>query len=397
VTHDLHQAPDLADLDSPQELRRLVGDKAAEMVELERDVRALGAPFPGYTVVGVRALADFHARTPIDRATLTLPEWPDAMTVPFGLSSQFSGFREVLTELLADREGTATVLRSSMCWLDAKRDRPPGLDSTLVVPSWPPSGPLAFPGNLYKAYATLCHQLHGLPTDTPRDAGLIVMDLLPKLIWQGTAYVRHSEPIVEVAPWGGGGQASRFPDATALLKAGPLARGTAERLCALLVDLAAKTGAESHCVELEFLIDADDEPLVLQRRSLPGDAGIFHTPGTYRGPVVDLRSCLTSNPEVVDEMLASAAGKAAVLPLLEAGRLDAFTLAWRLRDKGLSAPAALVLVPQPGSRSGMPSHIPWLLREALPGTLLIISDAPAQVTACRLASDGITASASWPD
>ncbi len=382
-------------MDSPRELRSIVGDKAAEMVELARNTRALGAPFVSYSVLGVDALATFYTRAHVDRLPLEQTELPGASTIPSTLSDRLRGFHDVLTEALVDRNGLATVLRSSMRWPGPKGDRPPGLDSTQFIPSWPQAEPLTFPSTLYKAYATLCHRLHDLPTDEPRDAGLIVMDLLPRLAWQGTAYVREGEPIVEIAPWGGGGQAHRFPDSATLREAGPLARRSAERLCAILAELAAMTGAGTRCVELEFLVDTDDEPLVLQRRTLPGDAGIFHTPGTYEGPAVDLRACDTSDVEHVDEMLAFAAGKAAVLPLLEPRQLDAFTVAWRLHEKGGPSPAALVLVPRPGSRSGMPSHIPWLLRDALPGTLLVIGEAPAKVRACELASDGTTARVTW--
>jgi hypothetical protein len=57
-----------------------------------------------------------------------------------------------------------------------------------------------------------------------------------------------------------------------------------------------------------------------------------------------------------------------------------------------------VLAAAPGSRSGMPSHLPWLLRAVLPSTLLVIADAadvPDAVTSVELHSDGVTARSTW--
>jgi hypothetical protein len=395
-----YASAELTRIDDAAALRSTVGDKAAEMVELARDSAALGARFPEFSVIGAatldRTLADHGVRSvPSD-----LPDLPNATDVP-----PFAGEVErlvvpVLREALADRTGEATVLRSSLLWPSAKGHRPPGVDNTLFLASSSLPDQPGIVARLYKAYTTLCLRIANLPTDEVRPAGLIVMDLVPGLRWQGTAYLLDNRTTVEIAGYRESHRRS-YADLPALRADGLLEPVVMDRLAGLCTDLGAAVGPNpQECVELEFLIDQDGQVWVLQRRVLPAGSGVFHTPGRYAGPMSDLRRVSRADLTAVDAAIDACAGRAAVVAALDDATLDSFALAWRLRATGRPAPAALVLLAGPGSRSGLPIHVPWLLRDALPGTLLVSPpDGDAgllrDAVAVRLASDGVSATLQW--
>ncbi|GLY26208.1 hypothetical protein [Micromonospora sp. NBRC 101691] len=399
--HEPYDRKHLAGIDHPTELRNLVGDKAAEMVELHRDVEHAGGDFPWFAVLGLPMLDDLFTTHGVERGAAELPELPRALDVPAAARSLDGLLTPRLDRVLVDRRGRPTVLRTSLQWPGTVGHRPPGVDNTVVVPSWPPTGEGGALARLYKAYTTFCLAVRGLPVEAPRRAGLIIMDLLPDLRWQGTAYVHGGGLTVELAPYGGGGDPVGYGDAAALRRAGPLGTAGADRLCGLLTDLAAALSpSPAQCVEFEFLIDTAGRPLVLQRRLLPDGAGLFHSAGQYDGPVVDLRGVTRTTVAEVDVRLGHGSGRAVVVSLLDDVRLDSFTLAWRLRASAMPEPAALVLLARPGSRSGMPTHLSWTLREVFPDTLVLTvlateAHLPERITAGALRSDGIRATLRW--
>lgn len=399
MPQSLYTRAELAAAQRTSSLSALVGDKAAEIVDLYMDVSAMAEPFPDFSVIGVYAIDEYYARHDVQKVPPVMPELPGAQTVPASaarIGESFSSFGE---GVLAKRSGLPTVLRTSLLWPGGSGPRPPGVDNTSMVASWPPPAVPAL-ASLYKAYTTLYLNLRGLPVDEPRRAGVIVMDPLPDLWWQGTAYVQD-DVIVEIAPWGGGGKAQRYADAAALRQSGLLTRSTVDHLMRLIGDLAAgvENGPET-CVELEFLINISGRPLIHQRRSLPSGAGIFHTRGEYEGSVVDMRWVRRTELVEARRRLAACSGQMVILPLLDDVLVDAFTVSWWVRKEALPPPCGLVMIAANGSRSGMPIHLPWLLREALPGTLLVSvaqedANFPAMVKGCRVSSDGVSVSLSW--
>jgi hypothetical protein len=386
---------DLMSSRSDSRLREVVGDKAAQLISLYRDLQEIGQSFPGYSVVGVAALDAYYARHDICRVPVELPQLPGALTVPTPALQIAGKFGPHLQRLLADRDGRATVLRSSLLWPTSASHLLPGLDNTHFAPAWPSSGATNVVARLYKAYTTCCLDLAGLPTDLPRRAGFVVMDVVPRPCWQGTAYVLPDNIVVQLARWAGASPALTYHDVRALYELGPLPGRDAKRLIGVLVDLAnrQKTAKQGRCLEIEVVIDEDGCPWILQCRPLPANDGIFHTPGRYEGRVHDLRARDRLQTEDLDNLLASCVGHAVVIKLLDDGLLDAFALALRLRRTGMPAPGALLLAAQPGSRSGMPIHLPWLLRRMMPGTMLAVLDDP-DITLngedwIRLESDGV--------
>lgn len=367
------------------------------MTLLYRDVRTLGEDFPDFFVIGTSVLDECYARHCVDAVLAELPELPLAHTVPSAVSRIGTMLAPIFGEFLAERIDRPTSVRTSIVWPDTEASRLPGLDNTLVTKSWTPGTCEVQIAALYKAYTTMCFNLRGIPSSAPRRAGMIVMDLVPNLRWQGTAYHSDDDLIVELARC----QSSEIPriyrSRQELRSSGPLGMYTADRLCDLLTDLALMVPhAPTQAVEFEFLIDVTDRTLILQRRALPRNAAIFHTPGTYDGAIVDLRRVNRANVVDVDRYIATCEHRAAMVHLLSDTYLDAFTLAWRLQVTGAPPPAAVILVAEPGSRSGMPTHLPWMLREALPETLFVVHQRelraiPDIVTECNLNSDGIHA------
>lgn len=393
MINNLHRCRDLTSIGSRTELRGLVGDKAAEMVLLCRDVRASGGYFPDFSVIDMAPIDRCHAEIGLHRVPPVSGAAPDVLDTGDAATELGSTAADALAPLLRDRSGKPTVLRTSVLWPDVD-SRPPGVDTSVMRPTWESTEGVSWlVPKLYKAYTTFCRELRGMPVDAPCRAGLIVMDLIEGLRWQGTAYLRDGDIVIEVAPWGGSGEAAvhrgRVPAAVSELLGGQVAADLYEAL-----ELAA-SGLPSvdpnAYAEVEFLIQETGRPIVMQRRTLPGGSGIFQSIGEYEGPVTDLRGLGRTEDDVTAAIAAGAQG-AVVVDLLNSASLDGFALAWALTAAQAAPPPAVLLMTGTGSRAGMRTHLPWTLRECWPDTLVVCltESAPTGSGDHRLASDGIS-------
>jgi hypothetical protein len=397
VIGNLHRCRDLTSVGSRTELRDLIGDKAAEMVLLCRDVRMSGGYFPDFSVIDMEPIDRSHAEIGLRRVPPVSSTAPDVLDTSDGVGPLGISATNALAPLLRDRSGKPTVLRTSVLWPDMD-NRPPGVDTSVMRPEWDSDEgiPWLVP-KLYKAYATFCRRFRGIPPEAPCRAGLIVMDLIGGLRWQGTAYLRDRNVVVEIAPWGGSGIArthvGRVPPAVSRALGNRVAADLYEAL-----ELAAsglESGDPTAFTEVEFLVHETGRPIVMQRRTLPGGSGIFQSIGDYQGPVTDLRTLGRTDDDVTTAIAATGRG-AVMVDLLDNASLDSFGLAWALAARQAAPPPAVLLITGPGSRAGMRTHLPWSLRECWPDSLVVcLTESDLAGTADRggehrLVSDGIT-------
>lgn len=397
-------------------LRSLVGDKAAELCEFWGTAAAIGGRTPRFSLVGTGFLAGFYRQVwrPVP---LWYPPLPTVEAVP--------GTVRALAESLAgytDRRGVPigepAVLRSSMVWPTVRVPRTPGVDTTafLCAAADRASVLAEVCAGLYKAYTSFCLRMAGAngaigaaEEAGTRAAGLIIMELLAVRA-QGTAYLRGDRIVVELAP---------VPGELVVLTSLPRLRRTAciaPRTAAVLAELLAALTpalADPRLLEIEFLIGRDDEPYLLQQRTLPGsadpggadpggaDAGagfpVFSSVGEFAGPAVDLRGLPRTGLAEAElaRRLEQAAGSVVVVPLKDDAAVDAFAVAWLLRHRtDLPAPAALLVTHDGRTQAGIKTHLKWMLRDALPGTLVVAAPGrqiPRRSRGLTVRSDGVTA------
>lgn len=384
------------------ELRCLIGDKAAQLAQFHWEAADSGGPpVPTFQVATVDSLNDFY-RLHWTNPPMGYPMTPAAQAVPAEIGALMAGFGPY-----ARRRGLLggpdrAVLRSSFVWPGSK-PRVAGVDTSVLVGSAEPAvdGEEAamsrMAAGLFKAYTTLCLADAGLEPEGTRPAGIIAMPLL-KYVYQGTAYVHD------------GGIAAEVASPRRNLLAGSPAELAA--LAAISLDGAAnlfsalRAWAEpGRLIELEFLVAADEKINLMQRRRMPlvygpdraGGPTVLHSPGTYSGDAIDLRGVARDDP-ALDELIASAAGRAMIVPLAEpesARAIDAFGVIWRYARLGAVAkPGAVILTNQDGTQAGMLTHIRWAITHALASTMVVraLSAAlPGRQRAVRVESDGIHA------
>jgi hypothetical protein len=382
--------------DDRAELQQRYGGKAADLVLLAHDAKATGVQVPEFSLIPRQLMRDFYVRHG-HPTSLCYEPLPVAESVPAAAMSIAAGFPGFLdrTGLLAHRAGRATVLRSSLCWPPGGQTFP-GVDITAFVSAWPGEGATIerLVGRLYKAYTTLCVSQAAADVRGPREAGVIVME---RVGWssQGTAYVQSGQVYVEMGP--PDGPAAVYDSAAQIAASGQCGRRVADRLWDIVVDLSAAQGAG--LTEVEFVVD-DGKIYPVQRRILPDartpqGVTIFHSPGTYEGPVLDLRGTPRADHKRVRGALTAGDGDWAVLvPLKDDAHVDAFALLWLAQRARVLPPAALILAAEPGGHTGIQSHLRWTLRRTLPGTRVFTvpaADLPPRVGTAKIASDGVTA------
>ncbi len=385
--------PEIADR-SVADLDQRFGRKAADLVGLVRDADEHGINVPHFRLVDRELLRTFFGRhgPPAGFVYDAVPRATDVPPEVLPLGRQFAAFLED-TGVFADRTGRATVLRSSLV------RRPgvaalPGADITAFLPAWPgaPEVTGRVATHLYKAYTTLCLEHEAATTEQAREAGIVVMERVDWAV-QGTAYATAADVVVELGRPDGYAEVCRS-EADAIA-AGLLSSEQAGRLfdCVRRLRMDVGPGAMT---ELEFVIDQGDAVRPVQRRpvplgSSPAGTAVFHSAGTYQGPLVDLRGISRLASRQPAERIGVATDTAVLVPLVDADAHDAFSLAWLARD---IQPAALVLSHGPGAHTGLEAHLRWTLRALFPRTLVVSvrkDRVPVRVRSCSVSSDGTAA------